>query len=149
MPVNQEAGTSRVFVVINARSGNASPDLVRKALESRRAEGAVDLQIHEQREGEDIIATVRQAVANGFETVVAAGGDGTVSAVANAVVGTPSRLGIIPLGTTNILAELGIPLDLDEACALLCGPSTTATIDAMRVNTTITSPRSASASMRS
>ena len=105
MPVNQEAGTSRVFVVINARSGNASPDLVRKALESRRAEGAVDLQIHEPREGEDIIATVRQAVANGFETVVAAGGDGTVSAVANAVVGTPSRLGIIPLGTTNVLAR--------------------------------------------
>ena len=137
MPVNQEAGTSRVFVVINARSGNASPDLVRKALESQGAEGAVDLQIHEPREGEDISATVRQAVANGFETVVAAGGDGTVSAVANAMVGTPSRLGIIPLGTTNVLArELGIPLDLEEACALLCGPSTTATIDAMRVNTT-------------
>ena len=103
MPVNQEAGTSRVFVVINARSGNASPDLVRKALESQGAEGAVDLQIHEPREGEDISATVRQAVANGFETVVAAGGDGTVSAVANAMVGTPSRLGIIPLGTTNVL----------------------------------------------
>ena len=97
----------------------------------------MDLQIHEPREGEDISATVRQAVANGFETVVAAGGDGTVSAVANAMVGTPSRLGIIPLGTTNVLArELGIPLDLEEACALLCGPSTTATIDAMRVNTT-------------
>ena len=136
MPVNQEAGTSRVFVVINARSGNASPDLVRKALESQGAEGAVDLQ-STSREGEDISATVRQAVANGFETVVAAGGDGTVSAVANAMVGTPSRLGIIPLGTTNVLArELGIPLDLEEAFALLCGPSTTATIDAMRVNTT-------------
>ena len=75
MPVNQEAGTSRVFVVINARSGNASPDLVRKALESQGAEGAIDLQIAEPpREGGGIGATVRQAVANGFETVVAAGG---------------------------------------------------------------------------
>ena len=134
MQVKQEVGTSRLFVVINARSGNSSPEFVRKALEARRVERAVELQIHEPRDGEDIVATVREAVSNGFETVAAAGGDGTVSAVANALVGTQVRLGIIPLGTTNVLArELGIPLDLEDACALLHGPNTTATIDAMRV----------------
>ena len=54
--------------------------------------------------GEDILATVRGAVAQGFDTVVAAGGDGTVSAVANGLIGSGARLGIIPLGTANVLA---------------------------------------------
>ena len=45
-----------------------------------------------------------------------------------------ARMGIIPLGTTNVLArELGIPLDLDDACDLLAGPNRTADIDVMRV----------------
>lgn len=105
MPVTQEAGTSRVFVVINARSGNAAPELVRKSLESPVAGRAVDLHIHEPREGEDIHAAVHEAVASGFDTVVAAGGDGTVSAVANALVGSAARLAIIPLGTTNVLVS--------------------------------------------
>ena len=47
---------------------------------------------------------------------MAAGGDGTVSAVANAVFGSPACVGIIPLGTANVLArELNIPLGMPEA----------------------------------
>ena len=112
MPVNQEAGTSRVFVVINARSGNASPDLVRKMLESQGAEGAVDLSNpHEPREGEDISAHVPQAVANGFETVVCSRAEtGRSRPSPTPWVGTPSRLGIIPLGTTNVLVWSSIHL---------------------------------------
>ena len=86
------------------------------------------------REGEDILEIVLQAVAQGFDTVAAAGGDGTVSAVANGLIGTDARLGIIPLGTANVLArELGIPLALADACALLHGPNATTHIDAMKV----------------
>jgi YegS/Rv2252/BmrU family lipid kinase len=66
--------------------------------------------------------------------VVAAGGDGTVSAVADALAGTNTPLGILPLGTANVLArELGIPLDLDAACRLLVGGHVITSIDAMRV----------------
>jgi YegS/Rv2252/BmrU family lipid kinase len=131
--------TSGVFVVINAKSGNADPQRVRDALEAPGVDDGCrewhgDLEVHEPADGEDIDVVVRQAVARGFDTVVAVGGDGTVSAVANALAGTPTRLGIIPLGTTNVLArELGIPLDLAGACALLRGPGETATIDGMRV----------------
>jgi diacylglycerol kinase family enzyme len=58
----------------------------------------------------------RRAVAEGHDTVVAAGGDGTISAVAGALAGTGVRLGVLPLGTFNFLARaLGLPQDIDAA----------------------------------
>ena len=137
MAMAPEVGTSRVFVVVNAKSGNSSPEEVRKAWKAHQAEGSGEYRIHEPGEGEDILAIVRGAVAQGFDTVVAAGGDGTVSVVANGLIGSGARLGIIPLGTANVLArELGIPLALEDACALLNGPNTTTSIDAMKVKGT-------------
>jgi diacylglycerol kinase (ATP) len=65
---------------------------------------------------------------------VAGGGDGIVSGVANGLIGTSAALGILPLGTANVLArELGIPVDLEGACTLLSGPHAVARIDAMVV----------------
>ena len=129
-----EVETSRVLVIVNAKSGNSAPEEVRRALGDGAAGSRTTIRIHEPQEGEDIIATARQAAAQGFDTVVAAGGDGTVSAVANGLIGAPARLAIIPLGTANVLArELDVPLALDAACALLNGPNRTVAIDAMRV----------------
>jgi len=62
----------------------------------------------------------REAVAAGARLVVACGGDGTVSEVASALAGTDVALGIIPLGTGNLLAaNLGIPTKPEEALAVL------------------------------
>ena len=52
----------------------------------------------------------------GARIAVAAGGDGTVNAVASVVAGTETALGVLPLGTLNHFAkDLGIPLDLAQA----------------------------------
>lgn len=51
-----------------------------------------------------------QAVSEGYETIIAAGGDGTINEVVNGVAGSTARIGILPLGTVNVLAkEIGIP----------------------------------------
>jgi YegS/Rv2252/BmrU family lipid kinase len=132
MPTDAE--TERILVIVNARSGSSSPAEVRKALASAQSLGCRQIDIHEPIVGEDIEVFVRDAVARAIETVVAAGGDGTVSAVANGLIGSEARLGIIPLGTANVLArELGVPLDLEGSCALLTGPNRTARIDGMKV----------------
>jgi len=61
------------------------------------------------------------AVREGFETVVAAGGDGTVNEVLNGITDvegglTRARLAVLPLGTINVFArELGIPIHAGAA----------------------------------
>jgi YegS/Rv2252/BmrU family lipid kinase len=65
------------------------------------------------------------AVADGFEVLVAAGGDGTVNEVLNGLADAPDglarvRLGVLPLGTMNVLArELKIPFAFEESWRLI------------------------------
>ncbi|HRR34041.1 MAG TPA: diacylglycerol kinase family protein [Kiritimatiellia bacterium] len=78
---------------------------------------------------------VREHMHEGIDGVVAVGGDGTVSAVAHALVDTQVPLGIVPAGTGNLVArELGIPLDIHAAVALAAGAHSLRAIDAMLID---------------
>jgi YegS/Rv2252/BmrU family lipid kinase len=64
----------------------------------------------------DAEAQAERAVDQGYETIVAAGGDGTINEVVNGIATAPVHLGILPMGTVNVFAmELGIPFNLEAA----------------------------------
>jgi diacylglycerol kinase family enzyme len=70
--------------------------------------------------GSDLSVVVQNALARGIRMFVVCGGDGTILAVAEALIGTRATLGIIPAGTQNNVAlSLGIPEDVPAAVALL------------------------------
>ena len=107
----------RAFVILNAKSGSCDIDDVKREISSHFA--AMELRFHELTEGEDLAAIVEEAVSSGFDQIVAGGGDGTISAVASLLVGSPVPLALLPLGTANVFArELNIPTDLVGACRL-------------------------------
>jgi YegS/Rv2252/BmrU family lipid kinase len=59
----------------------------------------------------------RRGVEEGFEKIVAAGGDGTINEVVNGLAGTEATLGLLPIGTMNVFAtELGLPVHDLERC---------------------------------
>ena len=71
-------------------------------------------------EGGDCAARCKALAERGDNLVIVGGGDGTISAAASALIGTETKLGILPLGTLNHFArDLAIPADVDEAAALI------------------------------
>ncbi|MBI2768475.1 MAG: diacylglycerol kinase family lipid kinase [Burkholderiales bacterium] len=126
--------TGAVTVILNSTAGAGCPpewvEQLREKFTGHGLEAAVKL----VRSGADILDTVRQAVAGGAQTVVAGGGDGTVSAVASALVGSDTVLGVLPMGTLNHFAkDLRIPLAQDEAVANIANGRVLA-VDAGEVN---------------
>lgn len=68
----------------------------------------------------DLSAAFSRAVAEDFDCVIAAGGDGTVASAAQILGGTNLTLGVLPMGTFNLAArDLGVPLDIHEAATML------------------------------
>ena len=79
--------------------------------------------------------TIRKRLPEGWDCIAAAGGDGMVAAVAHTLIGTGTPLGILPLGTGNLVArELGIPLEIPDAVTLLANNPKPRPIDAMNIN---------------
>ena len=85
-----------------------------------------------------IKSIVRKLSEEGYTTIVAGGGDGTVSAVAGAItdLGLQIKLAVLPLGTFNHFArDIGMPLTLPEALDVIVKGKTTY-IDIGKVNDT-------------
>src|SRR5690242_10574604 len=84
----------------------------------------------------------------GYDLVVAAGGDGTVGAVATHLTGSELPLAILPLGTANDVARsLYLPMDVAEACVAVAG-AIPMDIDVGQVMPGLTAPLAYSAEQR-
>lgn len=79
----------------------------------------------------------KQVRKHNIKIIVAAGGDGTVNAVANIAAATDTPMAVLPLGTLNHFAkDMGLPADLDEAVAVIKTGKPVA-IDYCTVNETV------------
>jgi diacylglycerol kinase family enzyme len=114
--VDQIVKQSVIACIVNRRArSDAAAQLSDRVEELFRAHG-VKAETIVIEDGSQLLPVARRCAQEGCGVVVAAGGDGTVSAVASAIVGTDAALGVLPLGTLNHFAkDMGIPLDLDAA----------------------------------
>ncbi|HEV7346657.1 MAG TPA: diacylglycerol kinase family protein [Devosia sp.] len=115
------ANTDRsYYVIFNERSGTAEAiGLTADALEAHFTAAGLDAVV-DARGDVSMEQRAADALASPAQVIVAAGGDGTVTALAETLAGTDKSLAILPLGTVNALAkDLHIPLDIPQAIAAL------------------------------
>jgi diacylglycerol kinase family enzyme len=122
----------RITVLINSRAGKHDPASVKRVADAFHVAGA-DAEVRIT-DGRSMAREAADAVRRGSRVIVAAGGDGSVSAAAGAVAGTEAALAVLPLGTLNHFAkDLAIPLDLDDAVRVIVA-GRTRTVDVGDVN---------------
>lgn len=109
----------KYYVIFNPKSGAAlSLGLTAETLKAAFAKANLDAEI--DAEESELAAKVERALASEAETIVSAGGDGTATAIAARLAGTPKCLAVLPLGTANLLArDLGVPLAIETAIGSL------------------------------
>lgn len=121
-------------VIINAGSGSVSVENTKLLLEQEFEALGVDANIQIAKNGPDIVGLAKKAAESEAETIVAGGGDGTISAVAGEVMKIGKVLGVLPLGTLNNFSkDLQIPPDLMEAARVIA-ENNIKTIDVGEVN---------------
>ncbi len=126
--------SSLIEVIINAGSGSVEQGETKRRLVELFEENGVETIIHLAKNGDEIVYFAENAVKGNAEIIVAGGGDGTISAVAQEAIKSKKTLGILPLGTLNNFSkDLQIPQDLGEAVRIIAENHTRA-IDVGEVN---------------
>lgn len=109
-----------VAVVMNARSGARNPARLRAAVQRALTAARVDADVALATTGAELATLARRAAAGPAPIVVAAGGDGTMTAVAAEVLAADKTLGVLPLGTFNYFARrVRVPPDLHVASEII------------------------------
>jgi diacylglycerol kinase (ATP) len=102
----------RVLVVANPAAGFRRGRPVGERVASAVARAGARVDLHATRGPGDARVRAAEAASEGYDLVIAAGGDGTAHEAANGLAGTGVPLAVAPSGTMNLLARvLGVPLD--------------------------------------
>lgn len=120
-------------LIFNPAAGQTDPEhdlgVIRRILEPE-----IDLDIRFTSIEVDADNIAASAIAQGATSIIASGGDGTLSAAAAALAGTNIPLGVIPRGTANAFASaLGLPDQIEAACETILG-GVTRVVDVARCN---------------
>jgi YegS/Rv2252/BmrU family lipid kinase len=110
----------RVFLIVNPTAGQGRAARALPTMARCLREGGATCEVFETTRPGEAQTQARQAAREGYDAVVAAGGDGTIHEVLNGVVGSSSALGVIPVGTENIFGkEFNLPFNVAAACRLI------------------------------
>lgn len=134
--------SDRIKVIVNPTAGRGRGQRVAQEVERGLVELGIPFALDMTTQPGEAVHLARRAREAGFETVVAAGGDGTVHEVVNGLAQAADaagaevvgRLGVLPIGSGNDMAVMsGVPLRLHEALQRLAQPRTRR-IDLGRIN---------------
>lgn len=109
-----------IEVIINSGSGSVLAGETERSLRQRFIAHGIKANVHLAETGGEIVRLAAEAAKGDAEIIVAGGGDGTISAVANEVFRAGKTLGVLPLGTLNNFSkDLGIPQALEGAIKVI------------------------------
>lgn len=122
----------RLLIVLNPSAGRYTQGHINAIIEALEQHG-INAEVYKTRGPGDAITALKKLTPD-FDIVVAAGGDGTINEVLNGIGDSAVTLGIIPCGSTNVLAtELRLPTK-PKAIATLLASNTTRNIYSGAVN---------------
>ncbi len=124
----------RTLLIVNPASGQGKAAREKRKLLDLASEMR-QVRTEIETEPAAISGLAAEAAAEGYDLVIAAGGDGTINCVVNGLGDSGVPLGIIPLGTGNVLAHhLGIPVNSIEGAIQVLYEARVASIDVATVN---------------
>ena len=110
----------RALLVINPNAGRRKKSPLPEIESVFDSQQEFTLDVHKTTGPGDATVAARKAAEDGYDLVIAAGGDGSIFEVANGLVGSDTALGVVPVGTENVLArEMGVPLNPRKACEFM------------------------------
>lgn len=110
----------RSLLIINPISGTHSKDGLENRVRERLSRSGIRLDVRVTEYAGHGFEIAKEAVASGYDSVIAAGGDGTVNEIASALAGSETALGILPFGSGNGLARhLYGSIDVDNAIEII------------------------------
>lgn len=107
---------NKILFILNPIAGGGKAgdleDMIRTEMEARN----IEYSLRKTTASGDATLIAEEGLEDGYDLIVAVGGDGTLNEIARAILGTSASLGIIPGGTGNDMARtLDMPLDPREA----------------------------------
>jgi len=114
-----ESGT--ILVIYNPIAGRRRRGRFQRTLRALARKGC-RVTVRETSAAGEARIFARDSIGNGFAAIVVAGGDGTINEVAGVLAGSDEILGIIPLGTANVLAaEIGVSTNPEQIASVIAG----------------------------
>lgn len=135
MPRNSfDPAQSKACVIMNLGSGRENDQEITERVTDTLTPLYAEFELRKTESGADLVSMTERAISDGFNVIIAAGGDGTQAAVAGVLAGTETVMGILPGGTFNYFArDLGVGETLEEALQTLQNPRL-ATADIGEIN---------------